>query len=164
MNAREPRRNVVTNSRMRCGAAWQDARIFNISSRGLGLHASTPPPRGSYVEVRRGLHIIIARVVWVKGSRFGVRTQDAVPIDSVISHANSFSGSSIQRTASEAMVERRAAARSREHQHEGSRTKARAMEFVFVVMLGASAAFLGFGLVKQAIARPLADVRIALAK
>ena len=163
MNVREPRQNVVINSRLRYGAAWQEARILNISARGLGLHASTPPGCGSYVEVRRGRHIIIARVVWVKGNRFGVRTQDAVPIDSVINHAKSC-GSSEQRSASDAMIERRAAARSRECQHEGSRTVARAMEFASVAMLGASAAFLGFGLVKQAIARPLAAVQIALTK
>jgi len=164
VNVREPRHNVVINSSLRHSGAWQDVRILDISSRGLGLHASSPPGCGSYVEVRRGPHIIIARVVWVKGNRFGVFAQDAVPIHSVISKAKSSGGSLGQRTASDAIFERRAGARSRERQHERSRTVARAMEFAFVATLGASAAFLGFDLVKQAVARPLAVVQIALAK
>lgn len=164
MNAREPRRNVVINSRMRCGATWRDASILNMSSRGLGLHALAPPKRGSYVEVRRGAHVIIACVVWVNGSRFGVRTQDVVPIDAVINQPESSSGFSEHPPASEARGERRSTARSRERLHEASRTVASAMEFAFVAMLGASAAFLGLNLVKESIGNSLAIVQFALAK
>ena len=164
MNAREPRRNVVINSRMRCGATWRDASILNMSSRGLGLHTLAPPKRGSYVEVRRGAHVIIACVVWVNGSRFGVRTQDAVPIDAVINQPESSSGFSDHPPESEARGERRSTVRRRERQHEASRTVASAMEFTFVAMLGASAAFLGLSLVNETIGKSLANVQFALAK
>lgn len=164
MNAREPRRNVVINSRMRCGATWRDASILNISSRGLGLHAPAPPERGSYVEVRRGAHVIIARVVWVNGSRFGLHTQDAVPIESIVSQPAISNDASEQQTPRQAGVERRSAPRAREREHEASRFMARAIEFACVASLGASAAFAGFATVKEAIGRPLAHVQIALAK
>lgn len=164
MRAREQRRKVVINSRMRCGAVWRDARILNISPRGLGLHAPAPPVQGTYVELRRGPYVIIARVVWVNGSRFGVRTQDAIPIDSVINHSDSASGSSAERTASAPPIERRSTTRSRERQHEASRTVGKAMEFAFVAGLGASAAFIAFGMVKQGIGGPLAAVQMALVK
>jgi hypothetical protein len=34
-----------------------------------------PPPTGTYVDIRRGTLIIIGRVVWIGGERFGIFTQ-----------------------------------------------------------------------------------------
>lgn len=161
MQSREQRRNVVIRSKIRSGAAWRDASILNLSSRGLGLHAPAPPELGSYVEITRGPHIMVARVVWVRGNRFGVFTQDAIPIDSVISDCES-SGLSCSQPVSEMGVERRSTTRSLEHRHETNRALASAMEFVFIGVLGASGAMLAFNLVKQAIGSPVAQVLSAL--
>jgi len=70
---------------MRVGSAWNDVSIVDISSRGLALHAADPPPRGSYLEVRRGRHVIVARVVWAQQQKLGLRRQDPLAIDAIIS-------------------------------------------------------------------------------
>ena len=69
---------------MRVGAAWHDVCILDISSRGLALQTADPPPRGSYLEVRRGRHVIVARVVWADQQRLGVLSQDPLAIDAII--------------------------------------------------------------------------------
>ncbi len=66
---------------MRVGASWSDTAILDLSSKGLLLHSPNAPPRGSYVEVRRGQHVIIARVVWTCGGHVGLRSQDNVLIE-----------------------------------------------------------------------------------
>ena len=45
---------------MRSGASWHDVCILNLSLHGAGIQALEPPARGSYVEIRRGSHVIIA--------------------------------------------------------------------------------------------------------
>lgn len=162
MKTREPRRHVVILSRVRCGGNWADARILNISSRGLGLEAAAPPVRGSYVEVRRGQNIIVARVVWVSGDRFGVRSQDPILIDAIIADRQSSTKPITDATAG-AQVERRSALRRHDHQHEVNKHLGRAMEFGFMAMAGASAAVLGFGMIEETVDRPLAAVQTALA-
>jgi hypothetical protein len=162
MRAREPRRHVVISSRIRCGATWRDVRILNISSRGLGLHAAGPPELGSYVELRRGPHIIIARVAWVKESRFGVRTQDAVPIDALV---NPTACAAVeQQSKSDEWTERRSAPRSRRRDHDSSRILGRAMEFGFLAVLGVSAAVVALATLQEAFGRPLTAVWQALAR
>lgn len=158
MRSRDDRRRVVIGSRIRCGATWTDARIVDLSSRGVGLSAATPPRSGAYVEIRRGRHIIIARVVWVKGLRFGVRTQDAVPVESVIADSASAEASA---GASGQQVERRAVPRPAVR-HDRSRTVGRAMEFAFLGIMGASAALLGFDMIGDALRVPLTQVQTAL--
>lgn len=81
---REARIPVLIASRMRVGSVWSDVRIHNISSRGLMLASDALPPTGSYVEIRRGTQIIIGRVMWAKGRFFGVRSQEKLPVQSII--------------------------------------------------------------------------------
>lgn len=82
---REERIRVLIPSRMRCGADWMDIRIHNLSSRGLMAACDATPSAGSYVEVRRGSQAIIGRVVWSKEGFFGLRSQDRIAIQSIIS-------------------------------------------------------------------------------
>ena len=50
---------------MRVGAAWRDARILNLSSRGLMIKAErAAAAAATTLELRRGRHVIIARVMW----------------------------------------------------------------------------------------------------
>ncbi|WP_196795293.1 hypothetical protein [Porphyrobacter sp. AAP82] len=54
--------------------------ILNVSQRGLLASSSTPPPRGHYVEIRKGGVVIIGRVAWSGNQVFGVRTQDEIDV------------------------------------------------------------------------------------
>lgn len=69
----------MIKARLRDGALWSDALIINMSSRGLLVRSDQSPNRGSYLEIRRGPYVIVARVVWANADRFGVQTQDIVP-------------------------------------------------------------------------------------
>jgi hypothetical protein len=60
---------VLIEARLRQDRGWTDARILNISRRGLMVRSPAAPLHGTYVEVSRGTHRIVARVVWV--SRIG---------------------------------------------------------------------------------------------
>jgi hypothetical protein len=82
---REQRISVVIHSRMRVANRWSDVCIRNISSRGLLIAASDPPPTGSYVEIRRGTQIIVARAVWSDGRHAGLRAQEKLPVQRIIS-------------------------------------------------------------------------------
>lgn len=81
MRKREPRRTVSLTARMRVGNDWSDVAIRNVSDHGMLLSAPEPPKPGSYIEVRRGLAgIVIARIVWRDGDKFGVRARDVIDI------------------------------------------------------------------------------------
>lgn len=149
-------------ARMRDGNAWSDANILNISSRGLMLHAATPPSRGTYVEVRRGAHVIVGRVIWTKADRFGVRAQDRLAIDSLVANdspnrqpANDHGG---------AAAERRARPRLErlEWRHAQSREKGRALQFACIAGFGFILAACAYEAVTETLSRPLSDVSIQL--
>ena len=154
---REIRRNVLLTARMRAGASWSDACILNISTRGLMVHAESSLPRGSYVEVRKGPHVIVWRVMWSEDRKLGLATQDDLSVDNIIDPAAS---AALQLAAAAyPAAERRARSRS----HETSRQRGRAFEFVCVAVLAASLSTAAFAMVQQTLARPLAEVRSALA-
>ena len=155
---RELRRRVMLRARMRAGAAWRDACILNVSSRGLMINAphAASGLLGSTVEVWHGERLIVAEVVWSRGTRAGLRSADPVPVEDILALS---SASSLQLTAAPwPQVERRKRSRS----HDESRVRARALEFAAITAI---AAFLGLGalaLVQQALAQPLQSVRVAL--
>jgi hypothetical protein len=150
---RELRRRVAVPARLRHGASWSDACILNISSRGLMIHTGRPISRGTKVELRRGDHVIVARVVWREGGRAGLRAEDRVPIEDIVTLGQS---PAFQLTA--ANGERRKHPRPEEH----SRIRARAIEFGGVLAIAAILAGAGFTMVEAALARPLAVVSAAL--
>jgi hypothetical protein len=152
---RELRRRVVVPARLRHGASWSDACILNISSRGLMIHTGRPVSRGTEVELRRGDHVIVARVVWREGGRAGLRSDDRVPIEDIVTLGQSHG---LQLTA--ANGERRMHPRPEDH----SRIRARAIEFGGVLAITAMLAGAGFMMVEAALARPLAAVATALSR
>jgi hypothetical protein len=158
LKLREPRRKVMVNARMRIGASWNDVCILNISPRGLAMQAAEAPPRGTYLEIRRGEHEIMACVMWANDLRFGVRTQDMLVIDDIIYQ----SGRSAAPTAGAMVPERRRSLRSTDEGHSNSRMVSRAMEFAVIGIFAASAAAVTFGSVVQALQQPLADASAAL--
>lgn len=161
MKPREARRKVMIKARMRAGAAWSDALILNLSSRGMLVRADQSLSRGSYLEIRRGPHVIVARVIWARSGRLGVQTQDPLPAEDLIS--DSSSAAAPARAANTGFQDRRAAPRRAEARHESSRRQARVAEFTAIVMLcGIFAAVIG-GSVVEVVAKPLEQAKAALA-
>lgn len=150
---RELRRRVVVSARLRHGAAWSDACILNISSRGLMIHTGRQIAKGAQVEVRRGDHVIIARVVWRDGGRAGLRAEDRVPIEEIMTLGQS---PTLQLTAGP--LERRKVQRPPDR----SRMQGRAMEFAAVIAISACLAMAGLSMVQEAFARPVQLVSQAL--
>lgn len=150
----------MIKARMRVGASWNDVCILNISPRGLAMQASAPPPRGTYLEVRRGDHEITARVMWVNRHRFGVRTQDVLAIEQIVNRPDL---SAALPCAEEPVVERRRWQRSAAERHETSRLLSRAMEFAVLSIFAASAAVITFSAAAEALHRPLAKASAVLA-
>ena len=141
-------------ARLRHGASWSDACILNISSRGLMIHSGRPIIQGTQVEIRRGDHVIIARVVWRDGGRAGLRSEDRVPVEEIVSRGQS----EVLHFA--ASVKKR---RRHPRLEERSPLRGRAIEFVGIVVIAASLAGAGLTMVEAAFAQPLAAVSAALA-
>ena len=157
--AREPRRDTVTPARVNSGGEWQDACILNISSSGMMLQAGKPPPRGHYLEVRRGSYVMIGRVVWSKDYYCGVQLQDPLKVDQIVAEVRS-----IRRApADDGMLpERRRIPRPEVERHERSRWVSRAVEHGAFAIAGATAAVLVMQGVGAALAQPLQHVEAAL--
>ena len=142
---------------MRIGAAWRDACILDLSSRGLMIQAKEPPRGGTYIELRRGRHIIVARVMWTNGGRCGLRTQDPLAPEAIIAEPDDAQGPApVMR---ERRIER---APDRAVVHEQSRWRSRAIEFSIVIFLGALCGSLAFSAVSTALTRPLMAVERVL--
>lgn len=150
----------MIKARMRVGTAWRDAFILNLSSRGLMIKADEPPPGGSYLELRRGRHVIIARVMWINDRHCGLRAQDDLPTDALIAEPDASAGPPIAPDG-----ERRADPASRPPRptaHEESRWRSRGWEFASLVFVGGMFASLAYGAVASALERPMVAVKTAL--
>ena len=161
MNPRENRQKVMIKARMRLGASWHDVCILNVSRRGLGIQAASAPARGTYVEIRRGHAEIVARVIWAKGHRAGLQSQDPIFLQALMQDvpANDqlrpVSGGT-------AFVDRRRTPRPARKSHDESRLAARTMEFACMAIAVMAGGFIAFRAVEQALANPLAQIRAAL--
>jgi len=151
---RELRRRVVVPARLRDGASWSDACILNISSRGLMIHTGRPVRCGSEVELCRGEHMIVARVVWRDGGRAGLRAKERVPIEEIV-----MSGHAAALPLAAANGERR----RRPRPEDSSRLRGRAIEFAGLLAVVVTLAAGGISMVEAAFARPMAAVASTLA-
>ena len=150
--ARSLRRRVPVPARLRHGSSWSDACILNVSSRGLMIHTGRPISHGSKLEIRRGDHVIVARVVWRDGGGRASGLTTAFP-----SRTSSHSGSpALQLTAGTG--ERRKHPRP----DEWNRLRGRAVEFVGVVLIAAVLSGAGLSMVDRAFGQPRAAVSAAL--
>lgn len=157
---------MLIGARMRVGARWGDVRILNISSRGLLIQSAEAPPRGSYLEVRRGMHTIVGRVVWAGDERFGVQTQDPLSIEAIIREPDRSGREFAEPGEEDAPFDRRAQQqrrRSTEQRLERSKVIGRSAEFVCVGLVGLAAALTGYAALEQAFAKPMSQVTAALA-
>lgn len=153
---RETRRKVVIKARLRAANGWHDACILDVSSRGLMLQTPAAATRGAYVEIRRGQQVIVARVAWAQQHRFGVQSQDPVPIEALLG------GPDGERPAASPAVDRRAVARTIERRADESRLKGRAFEFAGMVMACTCAAMIAYAAVGEALAHPMAAIAAAM--
>ena len=150
---RELRRRVVVPARLRDGASWSDACILNVSSRGLMIHTGRPVRCGSEVELCRGEHMIVARVVWRDGGRAGLRAKERVPIEEIV-----MSGHAAALQLAAANGERR----RRPRPEDSSRLRGRAIEFAGSLAVVVTLAAGGVSMVETAFAQPMAAVAAAL--
>lgn len=142
-------------ARMRSTVGWSDACILNLSSRGLMVHANFSALEAGVVELWHGDHAITARVVWREGPRAGLRAEERIPVEEILSGNGS---SSVVSAESYRGVERR----KRPRNHDRSRLTARIFEFASVVAIAATLA-VGFCLwVEAALAGPLGAVQAVL--
>jgi hypothetical protein len=156
---REERQKVMIRARMRSGVAWHDVAILNLSKGGLGIQAADPPLRGAYVEICRGRHVIVARVMWTRGHRAGLKSQDPIFTESVLAEP---SNDHAPASRGQQPVERRVKPRNIERRHDQSRLAARAIEFACLGLGGIAMAMLAFGMVEEALAQPLSKIETAL--
>jgi hypothetical protein len=155
---RELRRRVVLPARLCAGADWSDTCILNVSSRGLMIHSSRPAFPGSVVELRRGEHVIVARVMWRDGARLGLQAEERVPVEEILSLSNT---KSLQLAAlGGALIERRKEPRL---DPDGARSDGRWMEFLATIAAAAIFAGCAWSIAHQALAKPLAAAQVALA-
>ena len=152
----------MITARMRHGNAWSDASILNLSSRGLLLRSSAPPARGTYVEVRRGAHVIVGRVVWTGLDRFGVRAQDRLAVDSLVANETPRQGPANDPGGTPA--ERRARPRPErlEWRHARSREAGRMLQFACIAGFGLVLAACAYEAVSDTLDRPMAEVSLSL--
>ena len=146
---------------MRVDATWNDVCILNISPRGMSLQTATPPPRGAYLDIRRGRHDITARVMWSRNHRFGVRTQDPLVVDDVINQPEQPAHSADPK-GQVTIADRRESQRNPAVRHEASRMLSRAIEFAAIGGFALFAAAMTVDSVAEAL-EPLSKVSAALA-
>jgi hypothetical protein len=87
LKQREERKTVFVRARLRTDHGWSDVTIGNVSSRGLMLQCMTTPRRNEIVEVCHRNLCIVGRIVWTRGAKCGVRTQDKIDVPALLSHA-----------------------------------------------------------------------------
>ena len=162
MKPREARRKVVLKARMRLHGAWEDACIRDISSRGLCIQSASPPPRGSYIEIYRGRHVVVARVAWAKGDRFGAYSQDRMNVDAIVRDPNLSALDYDKAVAANPSFERRRSPRPDAgeiaRRADRNRFVSRTMEFASICALAASGAMLLFMTAQHVVVAPLTAV------
>lgn len=156
---REPRKATATPARLNSDGRWQDVCIRNISSRGMMVEVQHPPPRGHYLELRRGAHVIVGRVVWSTGYHVGILTQERLEVAAVLADVRL---PPRRRKLDGELVERRKPVQGTDR-HERSRMIGRMMEYGGFLVLGAAGALLAMDMARAALEKPLHLAESALA-
>lgn len=156
MKPREERKNVILPVRIRQDSKWVDARIRNVSSRGIMIQMDDPPAKGTFLEVRRQQVVIVGQVRWSNGNCCGLRTQDKVPVHALKPNG----GAPMDRQDERAPVERRASVRvvSPEEIAERSRLKAMLFQKVVLVAAGLIGAIFVATLIYELLSYPLSEI------
>jgi hypothetical protein len=164
LKPREERRNTFLPARMRTEQGWADVTISNVSSRGLMLQCVTPLQRNCFVEVRHRHVSIVGRIVWARGVKCGIRTQDKVDIAGLLSNA--------PQKGTKPGEERRAAPRKAEARRqrpateiaESSKRFARVFDWAIVALAAGAAGLFMAQTAWSVLDAPMASAKIALAR
>jgi hypothetical protein len=154
---RELRRRVKIPARVRATGGWADACILNVSSRGMMINAARPSTiQGKTIELWHGERLVVATIVWRKGTLAGLRAEDRLPVEEILAGSRE---ASLQLTAVPASgLERQVRAPDQAE----NRFRARAIEFAGVITVGGMLAAVALAMVEDAFARPLSAVMTAL--
>ena len=160
---------MLIQARMRVDGKWVDVRIRNISSRGLLVQTSTPPPRGSYVEIFKARHTIVARVVWSDDQRFGIHSRERLDVGALIGEAapNKPAGTTAPdapRHLERRSDPRRLTAANVTQRLERSRRISALVEFGLITICGAIAAMIMVSTVYETLSQPFNHVSSSLAQ
>lgn len=160
---REQRKSVNLTVRVRSDYGWGDARIRNVSSRGMMVLCEAPPKRGSYVEIRRGSCVVVGRIVWAAGDSFGLQSQDKIDLADLANPPAHAAG---------AKGERRKTPRTRggparhaptiAEREAASARIARAANFIAIAVIGAGFAMVVADTAVETLASPLELAEVAL--
>jgi hypothetical protein len=120
------------------------------------IHSGRAAPKGSVVELRRGEHVIVARVVWRDGARVGLKSDDRLPVEDIMSLTQC---QSLRLVADGgAHVERRRRPRAASGD---SRLRGRAYEFVGIGVIALALTLGVWAMAQEAFAAPLAKIEAA---
>ncbi len=148
---------------MRRESGWSDVTICNLSSRGLMARCENAPPRGAFIEVRRGASCIVGQVRWSHGTFFGVQARERIDIPSVIEPTAREKAPNEERRS---LPRDDAAARGKARTvrtEEQSRRWAHMFEWLTIAAIGIGLAALVASEVYSVFSAPLTEVREALA-
>ena len=120
------------------------------------IHSGRAAPEGSVVELRRGELVIVARVMWRNGGRVGLRSDERLPIEEILSVSHS---KALQLVAADGeRIDRRKKPRGR----SDARLRGRAVEFIGVGVIVLALATSVWAMAERALAEPLEQVGAAL--
>lgn len=157
---REDRKSVRIGVRVRTDAGWIDATVHNVSNRGLLLHSLRPLRRNDFIEVARGRHRIVGRVVWSQGAGCGMRTQDQIDIAGLLGKPGV--PAPAQEHSKTPQMAARGPVRTSEEQAQASRALGQSFERLMILVVGAAVSMLAAGSAYEALASPLHEVEMAL--
>ncbi len=83
---REQRANVILTAAVVDSRGSRQARISDLSPRGLLGNMDSPPQRGEFIDIRFPAGEVAGQVRWVNGRQFGVRLRERIDVDSIVSH------------------------------------------------------------------------------
>jgi hypothetical protein len=109
------------------------------------------------VQIARGDYLITARVMWTEAGRAGLRSEDRLPIEEILSLKHV---SGLRLIASNgALHDRRNTSRPEKQQ---PRMSGRAIEFIAIVAIAVTLAVTAWDMAEQAMVKPLASAAAAL--
>ncbi len=81
----EDRETVMLRAKVVDSRGTHDARISDVSSRGLLGNMEQPPERGEFINIHFPAREVAGQVRWVNGRKFGVRLRERVDAASLTS-------------------------------------------------------------------------------
>lgn len=160
---RERRIPVSIKARLKSDIGWGDTRICNVSSRGMMVKYSPPPPLGSYVEICRGEFSVVGRVRWIATDCFGLRALECIDIGQLENPRKVVIPMPGDRRRWPRHAPIRPARQPDLHEQAAAARKLRRrLEFLVIAGVGAMTALALVSAMASAFAAPLSDVRLTL--